>query len=109
MSEALFLLDSKHLLTVVAFFQMKSIVQAVLSSMSGVGAVLGFALYPVARNPNLVWMYAALAAAIGLATVVFWLLFQKYNAEDVELNKRDFSNNGGGSIVTEESTNLRMG
>jgi hypothetical protein len=54
-------------------------------------------------------MYTALAAAIGLATVVFWLLFQKYNAEDAELNKRDFSNYGGGSIVTEESTNLRKG
>ncbi|KAJ5195228.1 oligopeptide transporter [Penicillium cinerascens] len=87
---------------------MKSIVQAVLSSMSGVGAVLGFALYPVAHNPYLVWMYAALAAAIGLASVVFWLLFQKYNAEDAELNKRDVSNNGGGSVVTDESTNLSM-
>ncbi|CAI7608672.1 unnamed protein product [Penicillium manginii] len=87
---------------------MKSIVQAVLSSMSGVGAILGFALYPVARNPNLVWMYAALSTAIGLATVVFWLLFKKYNAEDAELNKRDFSNHGGGSVITDESTNLRV-
>lgn len=97
-----------HTLTVIVIFQMKSIVQAVLSSMSGVGAVLGFALYPVARNPNLVWMYAALAAAVSLAMVVFWLLFQKYNAGDAELNKRDFSNDGGNSTLTDETTNVRL-
>ncbi|KAJ6160298.1 peptide transporter ptr2 [Penicillium chermesinum] len=69
--------------------QMKSIVQAVLSAMSGVGAVLGFALYPVAHNPNLVWMYTALAAAIFLASLAFWLCFRKYNAEDADMNRRD--------------------
>lgn len=80
---------------------MKSIVQAVLSSMSGIGALLGFALYPVAHNPHLVWMYTALAAAIGLATLVFWLSFRKYNAEDAVLNKRDFSNTGGSAAAAE--------
>ena len=84
---------------------MKSIVQAVLSAMSGVGAVMGFALYPVARNPHLVWMYTALAAAVALATAIFWLSFRKYNAEDAELNKRDFSSNSDGSETPEVRTN----
>ncbi|OQE44795.1 hypothetical protein PENCOP_c002G01658 [Penicillium coprophilum] len=88
---------------------MKSIVQAVLSAMAGVGAALGFALYPVARNPHLVWMYAALAAAIALATVVFWLLFRKYNAEDAELNKREYSSERGGLKTSEVNINPNAG
>ena len=97
-----------HLLTAVVCYQMKSIVQAVLSAMSGVGAVMGFALYPVARNPHLVWMYTALAAAVALATVIFWLSFRKYNAEDAELNKRDFSSNSDGSETPEANTSSSL-
>ena len=72
---------------------MKSIVQAVLSAMGGIGAALGLALYPVARNPHLVWMYTALAVAISTAAVIFWLSFRKYNAGDSEMNKRDLDGN----------------
>lgn len=102
-------IGTECLLTAAILYQMKSIVQAVLSAMAGVGAVLGFALYPIARNPDLVWMYTALAAAIALATVVFWLLFHKHNAEDAELNKRDFSSNRSGLETSEVNTNLSIG
>ena len=81
------------MLTNVVRLQMKSIVQAVLSAMGGLGAALGLALYPVARNPHLVWMYTALAVAISTAAVVFWLSFRKYNAGDSEMNKRDLGGN----------------
>lgn len=68
---------------------MKSIVQAVLSAMSGLGAALGFALYPVDHNPHLMYMYTGLAAAVFIAAIVLWLAFHKYNEVDAELNKRD--------------------
>ncbi|KAK5120443.1 hypothetical protein LTR85_006382 [Meristemomyces frigidus] len=68
---------------------MKSIVQAVLSAMSGLGAALGFALYPVDHNPHLVWFYSGLAAAAFVTAVILWCAFHKYNEVDAELNKRD--------------------
>lgn len=68
---------------------MKSIVQAVLSSMSGIGAILGFALYPASRNPYLIIMYAALAAAVFVAGIAFWLMFRRFNKIDAQLDKRD--------------------
>lgn len=50
---------------------MKSIIQAVLSATSGMGVAMGFALYSVARNPYLVYMYSALAAAVYVVAVGF--------------------------------------
>lgn len=68
---------------------MKSIIQAVLSASSGAGAALGFALYPVTRDPYLVYMFSALAATMLVTAVAFWLVFRKYNSVDVALNKQE--------------------
>jgi POT family proton-dependent oligopeptide transporter len=92
------------MLTTIARSQMKSIVQAVLSAMGGIGAALGLALYPIAQNPHLVWMYTALAVAISTAAVVFWLSFRRYNAGDSEMNKRDLGGNTNGSNTTRSRT-----
>ncbi|TQS32437.1 hypothetical protein Golomagni_07244, partial [Golovinomyces magnicellulatus] len=67
---------------------MKSIVQAVLSAMSGIGAAMGFALHPAAHNPYLVYMYSAMAGATFCVAVVFWAIFHNYNAMDAGLNER---------------------
>jgi POT family proton-dependent oligopeptide transporter len=61
---------------------MKSVMQGFLSMMSGLGTALGFALYPAARNPYLVYMFAALTSAMFVTTVIFWLVFHRYDSPE---------------------------
>jgi len=85
---------------------MKSIIQAVLSASSGAGAALGFALYPVARNPYLVYMFSALAATMFVTAIAFWLVFRKYNGMDAELNNREA---GSGTCVARATPQSEKG
>ena len=66
---------------------MKAVVQAVLSLAFAFAAVLGIALSPTYHDPSLVVMYASLAGAMFLTTIVFVAVFWKYNKQETELNE----------------------
>lgn len=53
------------------------------------GALLGMAISPVAKDPNLVWLYTGLAGGSAVAAVVFWALFNHYNAIEDLMNELD--------------------
>jgi POT family proton-dependent oligopeptide transporter len=52
-----------------------------------VGALLGMAISPAARDPWLVAVYAALAGAMGVCSLLFWWFFRKYDRIDDQLNR----------------------
>lgn len=54
---------------------MKSTMQAVAQSFGAVAAILGVAIAPVSRDPLLVILYACIAGAMAVTTVVFWFFF----------------------------------
>ncbi|KAI9805364.1 MAG: peptide transporter ptr2 [Piccolia ochrophora] len=68
---------------------MKSFVMSVFLLMNAFGSALGIALSPTAVDPKLVWMYTGLAVAALLAGIAFWLLFNRYNATEEEMNQLD--------------------
>jgi len=49
--------------------------------LSAAGEVLGFAVTPAAKDPHLVIMYASLAGAMGVVTIVLMWRFLKYDRE----------------------------
>lgn len=53
------------------------------------GALLGMAISPVAKDPNLTWMYIGLCVGSFIAGIVFWILFRKYNAAEDSMNELD--------------------
>jgi POT family proton-dependent oligopeptide transporter len=58
---------------------MKVIVQAVNLLIAGVGSVIALSLTAVAHDPHLIIFYGSLAGSMGATTVIFWLLFRKYD------------------------------
>ncbi|KAF2185753.1 hypothetical protein K469DRAFT_738776 [Zopfia rhizophila CBS 207.26] len=80
---------------------MKGVVMAFTQLTAGLASVLGMAISPAAKDPNMVIMYACLAGAIGLMAGLFWWKFEKYDRVDVELNQfngvegRDEENSAG--------------
>jgi POT family proton-dependent oligopeptide transporter len=58
---------------------MKVIIQAVGLLIAGVGSACAMALTPVARDPNLLIFYSSLTAGMAATSIVFWLLFRKYD------------------------------
>ncbi|EFR05005.1 peptide transporter PTR2-A [Nannizzia gypsea CBS 118893] len=65
---------------------MKSFVMAMFLLTSAVGAALGMAISPVAKDPKLVWMYTGLSVASAVAGIIFWFLFSRYNAKEEAMN-----------------------
>lgn len=74
---------------------MRSVVQAIGVLTAGLGAVIGVGMSQLAVNPKLVSMYAVLAGAMGGTSVVFWVLFRKYDEVDEELNGIGLHEGGG--------------
>jgi len=58
---------------------MKSLIMALFMMTNAVGAALGAAIAPFARNPNLVWLYTTLSVATLVTGLLFWACFRKYN------------------------------
>ena len=58
---------------------MKSLIMALFMMTNAIGAVLGAAIAPFARNPNLVWLYTTLSVATLATGLLFWACFRKYN------------------------------
>ncbi|KAL2198321.1 oligopeptide transporter [Corynascus similis CBS 632.67] len=66
---------------------MRSVVQAMVQLSACLGALMGMAISPAARDPFLVALYSALAGAMGLCSVLFWAMFRKYDRIDDQLNR----------------------
>lgn len=66
---------------------MKSLVTSLFLVTNAVGAALGIALSPTSEHPKLVIMFASIAGATAIAGSLFWLLFKKYNEQEVEMNQ----------------------
>ncbi|KAI1108972.1 oligopeptide transporter [Nemania sp. NC0429] len=75
--------------------EMKPFLQAFAQLMSGIGAALGIALSPAARNPYLIWLYTALAAVMGVSALGFWLFFRHYDDIYEELERKEALNGDG--------------
>jgi POT family proton-dependent oligopeptide transporter len=67
---------------------MKSIVQSILSLSFAGAAIIGLALSPTYHDPHLLVMYASLAGTMLLTTVIFALVFWKYNRTEKEMNAK---------------------
>jgi POT family proton-dependent oligopeptide transporter len=64
---------------------MKSIVQSIFSLSFAGAAIIDLASSPTYHDPHLLIMYASLAGVIFLTTVVFALVFWKYNRTAKEM------------------------
>lgn len=65
---------------------MKAVVKAILSLVFVFAAALGIALSPIHHDPMLLVVYASLAGAMFLTTVIFYMVFRKYNAQEGSSN-----------------------
>jgi POT family proton-dependent oligopeptide transporter len=69
----------------------KTVVQALTQLTACVASVLGMAISPVAKDPNMVIFYACLAGAMALTAVLFWWRFEKYDRIDARLNELGYA------------------
>ncbi|KAK3346085.1 oligopeptide transporter [Lasiosphaeria hispida] len=58
---------------------MRGVVQAVVQLSACLGALMGMAMSPGARDPYLVVVYASLAGVMVVCSGAFWCVFRKYN------------------------------
>jgi hypothetical protein len=64
---------------------MKVVVQAVGLLVGGAGSACAMALTPVARDPHLVTFYGSLTVGMAVTTIVFWILFRKYDSSQTAM------------------------
>ena len=69
---------------------MKTIVQAFIQLTACAGSALGMALSPVAKDPDVLIMYACVAGVMTQSAALFYWRFRKYDKIDEELNQMDF-------------------
>jgi POT family proton-dependent oligopeptide transporter len=65
---------------------MKTMVQAVTQLTAGLASVIGIALSPAAKDPNLVIMYAVIAGLAAIVAFPFWWYFRRID-EDVDVEE----------------------
>ncbi|KAL2268417.1 hypothetical protein VTJ83DRAFT_3263 [Remersonia thermophila] len=58
---------------------MRSVVQATVQLSACLGALMGMAISPAAKDPYLVALYAALAGSMALCALLFWAAFRSYD------------------------------
>lgn len=76
----------------------KTVVQALTQLTACVASVLGMAISPVAKDPNMVIFYACLAGAMALTAVLFWWRFEKYDRIDARLNEAGYGEDVVGAV-----------
>ena len=65
---------------------MKSVIQAIYALTAAAGSLIGLALSPTYKDPKLLGMYAGLAGVMFAVTVVFAIVFHKYNRMEKAMN-----------------------
>lgn len=60
---------------IMAPVSIKSVLQAMFSATGALGAALSIIISPTYKDPDLVWVYTSLAAAMGMVTITFYLLW----------------------------------
>jgi POT family proton-dependent oligopeptide transporter len=65
--------------------EMKAVVMAFSQLTAGLASVLGMAISPAAKDPNMVIMYGVLAGAMGITAGSFWWIFGDLDKNDDEL------------------------
>ena len=81
---------------------MRSMVQAVALFMNAISSAIGFALSPLADDPNLIWNYGAVAILAAFGGTMFWLQMRHLDAQEDELNalpKGQFEHRGPATPV----------
>lgn len=63
---------------------MRSVVQAMQLSTSGIGSLLALAFNPLAKDPLIVIMYAVLAGLMGATALLFWLCYRRLDSTEME-------------------------
>ncbi|KAH7323033.1 POT family-domain-containing protein [Stachybotrys elegans] len=63
---------------------MKSLVQAVTQLTAGLAAIVGIALSPLTRDPNLVILYGVIGGLTALAAGLFWIFFRHMDSSRSE-------------------------
>lgn len=58
---------------------MKSVIMSIFLVTNAIGAALGIAISPTAKNPKFMWMYIGLCIATIIAACVFWCVYSHYN------------------------------
>lgn len=67
--------------------EMKTVVQALTQLTAGVASLLGMAISPASKDPNMVIVYSCLAGAMGVSAVAFLWRFRRYDKIDASLNQ----------------------
>ncbi|KAK4865502.1 hypothetical protein LT330_009290 [Penicillium expansum] len=70
---------------------MKTLVQATLLAMAGVGTCLALAFTPLTNDPHLATMYATLTGLLGRATILLWVLFRGLDKKSQKINQKDLT------------------
>ena len=65
---------------------MKSFVQSLFLLTNAFGSALGEAFVPVAKDPDILYMYTGLAAGAFICGCLIWILFHKYNDAEESMN-----------------------
>lgn len=66
---------------------MKTVVQAFIQLTACAGSALGMALSPVAKDPEVLVLYACLAGVMVLSAALFYWRFSKYDRIDEKMNQ----------------------
>lgn len=67
--------------------EMKTVVQALTQLTAGVASLLGMAISPASKDPNMVIVYSCLAGAMGVSAVAFLWRLRRYDKIDASLNQ----------------------
>ena len=54
--------------------------------MNAIASAIGFALVPLAKDPNLIWNYGVVAILAAFGGTMFWLQFRGMDKDEDRLN-----------------------
>lgn len=66
---------------------MKSLIIALYLLTCSVGSALGIAISPTSKDPQIAIQFACLTGVMFVVSVGFYLVFNKYDGKEEELNK----------------------
>lgn len=66
---------------------MKSLVASVNLLLCALGSLLGLAISPTSKKPQILVQFACLSGMMFLAAILVYVLFSKYNKVDEKMNQ----------------------